>query len=194
MRRLYCSLENLVSRSYHEMTEDESKIRVEEPTNDEEKRGLLRPLPGSQPAATSRGVPIVKFLGITMTENKRDYLVAILTPFLVAVVDTALYALVVIDALPEDALYMFALPVLMSITVGLVVPQTSKAVLSAFLTGVFFLALFVLFLVAPGFAVPEVGIGDFFFAGMVLGSIYFLFVVFASFVGTLVGVVLREFL
>ena len=176
------------------MTEDESKIRVEEPTNDEEKTGLLRPLPGSQPAATRRGVPIVKFLGITVAENKRDYLVAILMPFLVAVVDTALFALVVIDALPAEALYMFGLPALISITVGLVVPQPSKAVLSAFLTGVFFFVIFVLFLIAPGFAVPEVGVGDFFFAGMVVAAIYFLFVVFASFVGTLVGVVMREFL
>ncbi len=176
------------------MTEDESKIRVEEPRKDEEKRGLLKPLPSTEPAATSHGVPRVKFLGITMIEKKRDLLVAILMPFLVAIVDTSLYALVVINVLPDDALYIFALPALMSITIGLVVSQASKAALSAFLTAVFFLALFVLFLVAPGFAVPEVGIGDFFFAGMVLGAIYFLFVVFASLVGTLVGVVLREFL
>ncbi|TFG10261.1 hypothetical protein EU538_02485 [Candidatus Thorarchaeota archaeon] len=174
---------------------EEDRYRVESPEEEEkkEKRGLLRPLPKVEQQTTSKGVPIVNFLGLKMEENRRDLLVSILMPILVAIIDASIYAQIIIDVFTDEALFVFFLPMLAAIPIGLTVPQAGKALLSGFLAAIFFVVFFLLFLITPGLLVPEVGIGEFLVSGGVVSAIYFLFVVMASLLGVVIGIVIREF-
>ncbi|UCE11192.1 MAG: hypothetical protein JSW61_04445 [Candidatus Thorarchaeota archaeon] len=178
---------------------DEEKYRVEETSESEEERtGILKPLPTAEgpdniEMIKGRAVPIVKFLGIRMRESRKDILVMILIPLLIAIVDVNLYALVVVDVLEESSLYMFAVPLLAAIPIGLVVPQTSRALFSAFMTAVFFMTFFLLFMASPALIAPELDASSFIISGLVVASIYLLFIIVASLVGTFIGAVAREF-
>jgi hypothetical protein len=173
--------------------EEETKYRVEDPEEDKEKPGIMKPLPDpSRGDIPGRKVPIVKFLGITMRESRRDLLVLLLIPLLVAIIDANIYALVVIDVLEDTAFYVFTIPALAAIPIGLIIPQTGRALLGAFMAGVFFVVVFLLFLTSPSF-MTSTPFGDFFISGMIISMIYLLFVIFASLIGTLVGIIIREF-
>jgi len=175
---------------------EESKYRVETPEEDEEteKKGFLRPLPSAPaPVASDGSGPITTFLGITMREKVRDMLVLLLIPALVAIIDVNIYASVVIGVLPDSTIYLFVLPALAAITVGLTAGQTSQALIGAIITTVFFAIILLIFLVSPGIVAPEIGIGAFFISGMVLTAIYVLFIMLASMLGALFGSLLREF-
>lgn len=175
---------------------EESKYRVETPDEDEEpeKKGFLRPLPSAPAPVASDGTgPITVFLGITMREKVRDMLVLILIPALVAVIDVNIYASVMIGNLPDSTIYLFALPALAAIPVGLTAGHTSHALIGGIITSIFFAITLLLFLISPGIVAPEMGIGSFFISGMMLTAIYVLFIVLASMLGALLGSLLREF-
>jgi len=182
------------STQVHGMT-DESRYRTEEPHEEEKERtGLLKPLPEAERSRPSgRASPVVKLLGIPMKEKNRDLLIMFLMPILVAIIDTNVYALVVIDVLGDDALYVFVLPALAAIPIGLVSSQVGRALISAFLTALFFIVFFMMFLINPGLVAPDMDVGSLFLSGMVITVMYFLFTVFASLLGCFVGILLREF-
>jgi len=175
---------------------EESKYRVETPEEDEEpeKKGFLRPLPSAPAPVSSDGSgPITNFLGITMREKVRDIIVLLLIPALVAIIDVNIYSNVMIGNLPDSTIYLFVLPALAAIPVGLTAGHTSHALIGAIITSLFFAITFLIFLMSPGIVAPEIGIGAFFISGMVLTSIYVLFIVLASMLGSLFGSLLREF-
>ncbi len=174
---------------------EEDRYRVEAPDDEQEKekKGLFRPLPTTETKVPGKGVPMVRFLGIEMQERHRDILLVIMMPILVGIIDAAVYAQVVIDVFPDDALFVFVIPMLAAVPVGLTIPQAGRALLSAFVSAVAFVCFFLLFLITPGLLVPEVGIGEFLVSGGVVSAIYFLFVVMASLLGTLIGIIAREF-
>lgn len=180
--------------SVHRMT-DESRYRTEEPREEEKERtGLLRPLPETgKGRPLAKPSPVVRFLGIPMKEKSRDLLIMFLMPILVAVIDTNIYAAIVIDVLDDDALYVFVLPALAAIPIGLVSSQVGRALISAFLTALFFMIFFMMFLINPGLVAPDMDIGSMFLSGMVITVMYFLFTVFASLLGCFAGILLREF-
>lgn len=174
---------------------DEAKYRTEPATEDEsEKVGLLRPLPASPLGTPARKAhPIVKFLGISMRETRRDLLVLILVPLLAAIIDASVYAAIVIGALTEDPLYMFGIPALTAVPVGLTASQMSRALLGALLTALLFSIIFLMFLVSPAFVSPAEELASFFVGGVSLAAIYFILGVFASLFGSFIGIIIREF-
>ncbi|MGY5854153.1 MAG: hypothetical protein RTU92_11340 [Candidatus Thorarchaeota archaeon] len=176
---------------------EETKYRVEEPTeDDDEPKGFLRPLPESKSKKTRRDgqlSPIVTLFGFEMRESVRDIIVVLLTPFIAGLVDATLYALVIVDALPEDTIYMFVLPAVAAIPIGLTIAQAGRAILGGFLTVVFFAVFLLLFLATPAIFSPEIEVLDLMFAGAVLVAVYSLFIIIASQLGNLLGIILREF-
>ncbi|MHA1904637.1 MAG: hypothetical protein ACXADL_01760 [Candidatus Thorarchaeota archaeon] len=178
--------------------DEESQYRTEEPSEvkEEERTGFLRPLPQAPRPVKSSGPggPITSFLGLTMLERTRDRIVLIFIPMLVAIFDANIFGLVVIDALEESTIYMFVLPMLAAILIGLSTGHTAHSLFGGLLASVYFIVFFMLFLISPGFAAPDVGPGEFFTSGMVVSSIYFLFVVVASLLGSIIGTLMREFL
>ena len=178
--------------------DEESKYRTEEPTEteEEEKKGFLRPLPQAPRPVDSSGPggPVTTLLGITMLERTRDRIVLIFIPMLVALIDANIFGLVVIDALEESTIYMFVLPMLAAILIGLSTGHTAHSLFGGIFAAVFFVIFFMLFLISPGFAAPDVGPGEFFASGLVVSFIYFLFVIVASLLGSIIGTLIREFL
>ncbi|MCK5152067.1 MAG: hypothetical protein KAQ65_09510 [Candidatus Thorarchaeota archaeon] len=176
---------------------EETKYRVETPEEDEqqEKKGFFRPLPESTKKVRIKGAkgPITKFLGIKMYEKNRDILVLLALPIFGGLIDANLFGLIIIDFLPAEATYMFLIPILAAIPVGLLAGKTSHALFGGILTGLFFVVFLMFYLVTPAFVAPDIPIGEFFVSGMVVAMIYFLFVVFASLLGSLTGGLLREF-
>lgn len=174
---------------------DEDRYRTESARDDKsEKVGLLRPLPTS-PGSTPgrRPSPVVRFLGVSMRESRRDLLVLLLIPFLIAIVDASVYAAVVVGVLPTNALYMFGIPALAAIIIGLTASQMSHGLIGAIVTALFFAILFLIFLVSPALLSPGGDVGGFFLAGMSLITVYFLLVILSSFVGSFIGIIIREF-
>ncbi|RDE12931.1 MAG: hypothetical protein C4K47_07005 [Candidatus Thorarchaeota archaeon] len=174
---------------------DDDKYRTEPSREDEsEKIGLLRPLPTSDTGPTPRKTsPVVEFLGISMRENRRDLLVLFLIPLLVAITDASVYSAIAVGALAQNAAYMFGIPALVAITIGLTAYQTSRALIGAVLTALFFSAIFVIFLVSPALLSQPEEVGGFFLAGLSVITVYFLFVMFSSLLGTVIGIIIREF-
>jgi hypothetical protein len=174
---------------------DETKYRTEPSEEDEsEKVGLFRPLPAAPTNVLPGKVhPIVKFLGISMRENRRDLLVLFLVPLLAAIIDANVYAAVVIDILGDNIVYMFGIPALAAIPIGLTASQASRGLIGAILAAVFLAIIFLMFLVSPALVSPQQDIGSYFVAGMGLVTIYFLFSVFASLLGSFIGILIREF-
>jgi hypothetical protein len=174
---------------------DEEKYRTEPSRDDQsEKTGLLRPLPTSPTDIVLGKVhPVVKFLGVSLRESRRDFLVLFLIPFLVATIDTSVYVAVVIGMLEISPLYTFGVPAIAAITIGLTAPQMNRGLFGAILTALFFAIMFVVFLMSPALFVPGEDIGSFFVAGVSVTTVYFVLVIFASFIGCFIGIVIREF-
>lgn len=176
---------------------EETKYRVESPEEEEqqEKKGFFRPLPESTDKIQFKGGKgaITKLLGITMYERNRDRLILLLLPMFGGIIDAYIYGLIVIDFLPAEATYMFILPLLSAIPVGLMAGKTSHALIGGILKGIFFVIFLMWYLISPAFIAPDVPIGEFFVSGMLVSVVYFLFVVFASLLGSLIGGLAREF-
>ncbi len=183
----------------HSMDE-EIKYRVEkedEPETKTTKRKsvFFEPLPESKKAVIGEGKnkAITTLLGITMYERTRDILVLILVPLSVALIDANLYALVVIDVLPDSTIYLFVLPALAAIPIGLTAGKTSHGAIGGIVCTVFFLIFLELFFITPAFMAPDAPFGEFVLAGLWINFVYMFFLVFASLLGSLVGTLLREF-
>jgi hypothetical protein len=177
--------------------EEESKFRVEEPEQEEkEKTGLFRPLPETtRPTTTRKGKvePIVKLLGISMTEGRRDRLVLILMPLLAGLIDAYIFSEIIVLRLEANGLFTFVIPMIATIPVGLVVERTSQSLIAALLATVFFVVFFMLFLISPALVWPAFDLGQFFLSGFVVAAVYLLLVMLASLMGALIGAVIREF-
>lgn len=180
---------------------DEEKYRVETPEDTdehEEKKGLFRPLPQTERefkrVVGKRPQPVVKLLGVSMYEKNRDLLLILLMPVLTALIDTSIYSFITISAWENSATYLFFIPALVAIPIGLVISETGPALVSAFLSALFFMVFFVVFLSTPGIMVPDLGFSNFVISGIALTVGYFMFIVVASLLGTVIGTILREFL
>ncbi len=176
---------------------EETKYRVETPEEDEqqEKKGFFRPLPETTDFRKPKGAKgaITKFLGMTIYEKNRDLLVLLLLPMFGGLIDANIFGLIVIDFLPAEATYMFIIPLLAAIPVGLMAGKTSHALFGGIFKGFFFVVFLMLYLISPAFIATDVPIGEFFVSGMLVSMVYFLFVVFASLLGALIGGLAREF-
>ena len=180
---------------------DEEKYRLEDPDKEqepiEEKKGLFRPLPKTEKemrVKDGKPQPVVRFLGISMYERNRDILVIILMPILTAIINVNLISLVTLSIVESSATFLFFLPVVAAIPIGLVVAETGPALVSGFLSSIFFLAFFLIFLSTPALYVPELGIETFLISGISLSIAYYIFVVVAGLLGAVIGTILREFL
>ncbi len=131
---------------------DEEKFRIEEPEEkdpEQEKKGFYRPLPKTEKKTKikdGKAQPIVKFLGISMYEKNRDILVLILMPMLSAIINTSIYSFVTLSLWEDSSTYLFFVPVIVAIPIGLVIADTGKALIGGLLSSIFFVVFFVLFL------------------------------------------------
>ncbi len=182
---------------------DEEKYRVETPQeeesqDEEEKKGFFRPLPErKQPKHVDkegRPQPIVKLLGISMFEKRRDTLILVLIPALVALINTTIYSLVITNQLENSATYLFFLPIVVAIPIGLTVPDAGRALVGGFLGAIFFILFFVIFLSSPGIVIPHLGLDQFLVSALMITFAYFILMILATLLGSVVGLILREFL
>ena len=179
---------------------DEEKFRLEEPEQkgeDDEKKGLFRPLPTVEKETKikeGRPQPVVKLFGVSMYENQRELLVLILIPLLVAIIDVAIYSFVTINVWESSSTYYFFLPAVAAIPIGLVVSETGKALIGGFLCSLFFMVIFIVFLTIPAFLSPGLGIANFIVSGLTISLGYFIMIIVSSLLGSVIGTVLREFL
>lgn len=187
-----------VKNSVIEMA-DEEKFRLEVPeeTKDEnEKKGLFRPLPTREKekkVKEGRPQPIVKFFGYSMYENQRELLVLFLMPFLVAMIDVAICSFVLVNLWESSSTYLFFLPVVVAIPVGLIISDTGRALIGGFLCAIDFMILFIIFLSSPALLTPELGFTNFIILGISLSVGYFILIAVASLLGAVIGIVIREF-
>ena len=180
---------------------NEEKYRIETPEEEEEeveeKKGLFRPLPKKEEPQymdeDGRPQPIVKVLGFRMREKRKDLLMVILIPALVGLIDTMIYSFIVTVRWENTATYLFAIPVIVAIPIGLTSSEAGHALVGGFLGAVFFLAYFILFLALPGLLVPALGLSSFLISGIALASVYFILITMATLVGSVIGLLVREF-
>ncbi len=178
--------------------DEETKYRVEDPGQvDDEQPSIMKPLPPAPKAhreRRKRPVPIIKFLGVTMKETSRDNLLFIMVPLLVGLMDANIYSWIIVGILEESSIYMFVLPLFAAIPVGLLMPNIGRAIGGAILASIFFATFVVAFFIAPGFYSQSGNIGDFLMSAAVVTMVYVVFVSLASLLGSIVGMLLREFL
>ncbi len=180
---------------------NEEKYRIETPEEEEEeveeKKGLFRPLPVKEEPKffdkDGRPQPVVRVFGIPMREKRKDLLMLILIPALVAIIDTMIYSYVVTVTLPNNATYLFMIPVILAIPIGLTSSEAGQALIGGFLGAVFFLIFFIAFLAMPGIIVPALGLSSFLISGIALAAVYFILMMMATLVGSVIGLLLREF-
>ncbi|MHA3962197.1 MAG: hypothetical protein AM325_001550 [Candidatus Thorarchaeota archaeon SMTZ1-45] len=179
---------------------NEEKYRVEAPEKEEEpeeKKGFLRPLPTREEPEyiekDGRPQPIVKVLGVSMTERRKDLLIMLLVPALVGLIDTTIYSFIITARFESSATYLFFIPIIVAIPIGLTSAEAGKALISSVIGAFFFMIFFIIFLASPGLYVPELGIDAFILSALALSMVYFIMMVVATFLGTVVGVILREF-
>jgi uncharacterized membrane protein len=89
--------------------------------------------------------------------------------------------------------YMFLIPALAAIPIGLVVSETGQALIAGFLSAIFFMILFVFFLITPALMFPQLNLSNFVINGIAVAVGYFILVVVAGLLGAVIGTVLREF-
>lgn len=179
---------------------DEEKYRIETPEEEEEpeeKKGFFRPLPEKeQPKYTDkdgRPQPIVHLLGISMREKTRDNLIIILIPALVAFINTTIYSFVITNRLENSATYLFIIPIVVAIPIGLTAADAGQALMGGVIGAIFFLLFFIIFLSSPGIMIPEIGIDQFVLSAIMVSIVYFILNVVATLLGSVIGLILREF-
>ncbi|MHA1948463.1 MAG: hypothetical protein ACXAAO_06120 [Candidatus Thorarchaeota archaeon] len=177
---------------------DEEKYRVETPEEEvEEKKGFFRPLPEKEKPKyvekDGRPQPIVQLLGLSMREKTRDNVIMILIPALVGFINTTIYSLVITNQLENSGTFLFFIPILVAIPIGLTAAEAGQALMGAFFGAMFFLLFFVLFLSSPGIVVPELGIDQFLISAIMISIAYFILMVLATLLGAVIGIIVREF-
>ena len=177
---------------------DEEKIRTETPDEEqEEKKGFFRPLPEAEVkkrvGKNGRPQPIVKLLGLSMAEKTRDRLLLILIPALVAFVNTTIYSMIITNQISSDSTYLFFVPIIIAIPIGLTAVDAGKALTGGFFAAIFFLFFFIFFLISPGLFIPELGVDQFVFSAFMITVGYFILIVVANLLGAVIGILLREF-
>jgi uncharacterized membrane protein YozB (DUF420 family) len=180
---------------------DEEKIRVETRDDEEDaehKKGLFRPLPTrDEPKYVTVGdrpQPIVKILGISMREKRKELLILILIPALVALIDTTIYSFVITAQVQNSVTIVFLLPAIAAIPIGLTSPEASNSLVGAFLADMFFLIFLVTFLSVPGLLVPSLGLGGIIVSSIAISIGYFILVIIATFLGSIIGIIMHEFM
>lgn len=181
---------------------DEEKIRTETPEEEEEgedqRKGLFRPLPTREEPkyvkVGNRPEPIVRVLGVSMREKRKELLMLILIPALVALIDTTIYSFVITVQVQNSPTFLFLLPVIAAIPIGLTSPEASNSLLGAFITDVFFLLFLVTFLSYPGLFIPTIGIGGIIVSSIAISIGYFILVILATFLGSIIGIIMHEFM
>lgn len=181
---------------------DEEKFRLETPDEEvkeeQERKGFLRPLPQSETPRyvdeSGRPQPIVRVLGISMREKRKDLLMLLFVPAMVGIIDTMIYSHIIIGNLPNVALYMFFIPIIIAIPIGLTASQAGNALVGAFFGAIYFVVFFIIFLSMPGIVVPELGVSNFLFSAIALSVIYFILMTLATLIGATIGIVAQEFL
>lgn len=181
---------------------NEDKIRTEAPEEqaEPEKKGLFRPLPEAETVKKKkhekfeRPQPVVKLLGFEMYEKNRDLLLLLLMPFLAAVINTTIYSSVTVRFLEDSSTYLFFIPVITAIPIGLTAADTGKALIGGFLASIFFMILYILFLSSPALVTPELGLEAFLLSAVALSVVYFIMMILATLLGAVTGTILREFL
>ncbi|MGY5863512.1 MAG: hypothetical protein RTV41_02850 [Candidatus Thorarchaeota archaeon] len=178
---------------------DEEKIRTEAPDEEpEEKKGFFRPLPEREEKRYTkkdgRPQPIVKLLGFSMRERTRDRILLVLIPALVGFMNTTIYSMIVTNQLESSATYLFFVPIIVAIPIGLTTADAGHGLMGAFFGAMFFLLFLMMFLISPGILIPELGIGQFFFSALMVSIGYFIFIVVANLLGAVIGILLREFI
>ncbi|MDF1541340.1 MAG: hypothetical protein P1Q69_20750 [Candidatus Thorarchaeota archaeon] len=176
---------------------EETKYRVEsaDDEEDKEKTGFLRPLPEPTQKLRKKGKggAITTLLGFEMYERNRDILVLLIIPLMSGLIDANIFGLIIIDSLPDSVIYIFVIPLIAAIPIGLIAGKTSHGIFGGILAGFFFVFWLMLFLITPALIDPTNLLGEFAVSGLVVSMIYFLFVVFASLLGSLIGSIAREF-
>ncbi|MFW9770254.1 MAG: hypothetical protein ACFFF9_05085 [Candidatus Thorarchaeota archaeon] len=177
---------------------DDEKIRTEAPDEEsEEKKGFFRPLPESEEQTRlgkdGRPQPTVKLLGISMAERTRDRLMLILIPALVAFMNTTMYSMIITNQITSDAMYLFFVPIIVAIPIGLTAADVGRALMGGFFAAIFFMFFFIFFLINPGLFIPELGVEQFIFSAFLITVGYFILVIVANLIGAAVGIILREF-
>jgi hypothetical protein len=177
---------------------DEEKYRTEAPEEDaEEKKGFFRPLPEKEEPKyvekDGRPQPIVQLLGISMRQKTRDNVIMVLIPALVAFINTTIYSLVITNQLENSATFLFFIPIIVAIPIGLTAAEAGQGLMAAFIGAIFFLIFFVTFLSSPGIFVPELGIDQFIIGAIMISIAYFILMVLATLIGAVIGIILREF-
>ena len=179
---------------------NEEKYRTETPEEDEapiEKKGLLRPLPSKEEPKyvykDGRPQPIVRLLGISMSEKRRDRVILLLIPIMVGIIDTLIYSNVVTSNWPNSATFLFFIPIIVSIPIGLTASDVGTGLIGGFLGAMFFLIFFITFLATPALLVPALGLGTFLISGIALSLGYFILMTTATLLGAVIGTLIREF-
>ena len=180
---------------------DEEKIRVETIEDEEDtehKKGLFRPLPTREEqkyvTVGDRPQPIVRVLGVSMREKRKDLLMLILIPALVALIDTTIYSFVITVQVQNSATFLFLLPAIAAIPIGLTSSEASNALVGAFIADLFFLLFLVSFLAIPGLFIPTIGIGGIIVSSIAISIGYFILVILATFLGSIIGIIMHEFM
>lgn len=180
--------------------DEETRYRVEKEDEEldtkQEAKGFLRSLPEPEvkPRMEKRGKgAVTKLLGITMYERNRDALIILVMPLFVGLIDANLYALVIIDVLIDSTIFLFVIPAIAAIPVGLTAGKTSHGLFGGIICSFYFVIFLELFFITPAIMAPDAPFGEFFFAGLWLSFVYIFFVIFASLLGGLIGALAREF-
>ena len=128
-----------------------------------------------------------------MYEKNRDLILLVLMPLLTAFINVTIFSFVTVRVLENSATYMFFIPALTAIPIGLTIPETGRALIGGALASIFFLLLYIVFLAAPGILVPGLGIGDFLISAIALSVVPFILMMLATLLGSIVGTIMREF-
>ena len=140
-----------------------------------------------------RPQPIVKLLGFSMRERTRDKLLLVLIPALVGFMNTTIYSMIITNQLESAAMYLFFIPIIVAIPIGLTAADAGRALLGGFFGSIFFLLFFIVFLISPGILIPELGIDQFILSAFMISIGYFILIVVANLLGAVIGILLREF-
>lgn len=178
------------------MTEEE-KYRVEHPDDVKTEHGLAKPLPHSQETTESKGraTPIVAFLGISMRESMRDWVVMVFTPFLAAVIETAILAYQIVFFQELNAGIFLIVCVALALPVGIIQPTSSRALTSGVLNAMFLCLCSMLFIASPALFAPSVvPLDEFLLMSTVFMLGYFALAIPSCILGSYMGHIIREIL
>jgi hypothetical protein len=178
--------------------EEDERYRVESPDEKEKsEHSLAKPLPITQEPITigKKATPIVTFLGISMKEKRKEWILMVLIPALVGVIDCAVLMYQVVFFGVINAGFFIIVCFTMSLPVGILQPTSGRALTSGFLNSLFFCIFSLLFLTSPAlyapFVIPYVEV---FITAMLLIVGYFVIALPSCILGSYFGHIIREIL